>query len=42
VCVDACPSGVMMNGEDSTPFKCDFCWSCTEVCNTGALVRVEG
>jgi formate hydrogenlyase subunit 6/NADH:ubiquinone oxidoreductase subunit I len=25
----------------SYPIKCDFCWKCTEVCNTGAIVRVE-
>jgi formate hydrogenlyase subunit 6/NADH:ubiquinone oxidoreductase subunit I len=41
VCFDACPERVLMKGDDEVPYKCDFCWACTEVCNTGALVRVE-
>lgn len=41
VCIEACPQGVMMQWQDEVPYKCDFCFKCTEVCNTGALVRVE-
>lgn len=41
LCFDACPEDVLMEAADGTPYKCDFCWACTEVCNTGALVRVE-
>jgi len=41
LCVDACPLEVMMRWDEDVPYKCDFCWRCTEVCNTGALVRVE-
>lgn len=40
-CFDVCPEEVLMSGDDEVPFKCDFCWACTEVCNTGALVRAE-
>ena len=42
ICVDACPFGVMMvHDEVNIPIKCDFCFKCTEVCNTGAIVRAE-
>ena len=42
VCVEACPIGVMLVHDDlDTPIKCDFCFKCTEVCNTGALTKVE-
>ena len=41
VCLDVCPEEVLMEGADGVPYKCDFCWACTEVCNTGALARVE-
>jgi len=42
MCVDACPFGVMMVHEDvDTPIKCDFCFQCTEICNTGAIIRVD-
>ncbi|MBI4861319.1 MAG: 4Fe-4S dicluster domain-containing protein [Candidatus Riflebacteria bacterium] len=41
-CLDACPQQVMgKNDDDGVPYKCDFCFGCTEVCNTGALVKVE-
>lgn len=40
-CVDACKLGVMMQFDEGVAEKCDFCWKCTEVCNTGALVRVN-
>ena len=42
VCVDACPYGVIVwPDHDAAPHKCDFCFLCTEVCNTGALRRVD-
>jgi Fe-S-cluster-containing hydrogenase component 2 len=40
-CYDACPEEVLMEGADEVPFKCDYCWACTEVCNTGALMRAD-
>ncbi len=39
-CITACPEGVMMQWKQGIPYKCDFCWKCTEVCNTGALIKV--
>lgn len=42
MCVDACPFGVMMiHDDEDTPFKCDYCFECTAICNTGAIVRVD-
>ena len=40
LCVEACPHDVMFLHDDvDIPIKCDFCWKCTEVCNTGAIVK---
>lgn len=42
LCVEACPFDVMfVHDEVNIPIKCDFCFKCLEVCNTGALVRVD-
>lgn len=42
ICVDACPFGVMFVHDDvNIPIKCDFCFKCTEVCNTGAIIRAD-
>lgn len=40
-CVTACPLGVMMRWENGVPYKCDYCWRCTDTCNTGAIIRVD-
>ena len=40
LCVEACPFGVMFVHDDvDVPIKCDYCWKCTEVCNTGAIEK---
>ena len=39
-CIDACPENVMMRWKGGIPYKCDFCFMCTEVCNTGSIVKV--
>ncbi len=40
ICIDTCPFGVMMSWKGGTAYKCDFCWRCTEVCNTGAITQM--
>ena len=41
LCVEACPYDVMFEHDEvGIPIKCDFCWKCTEVCNTGAIVKI--
>ncbi len=42
ICVDTCPFGVMfVHDEENIPIKCDYCFKCVEVCNTGAIVRAD-
>ena len=39
-CVTACPLGVVFEHPDCDhPIICDFCMKCTEMCNTGAIVK---
>jgi ferredoxin len=41
-CVSACPVGVVFQHPDHNfVIICDFCMLCTELCNTGALVKWE-
>lgn len=40
LCVSACPNGVVFQHPDlRRVIICDFCFACTEVCNTGALTK---
>ncbi|NYB74154.1 4Fe-4S binding protein [Sedimentibacter hydroxybenzoicus DSM 7310] len=39
ICVDACPTNVMkVNKEDNTPYKCNNCRQCVEICPRDALI----
>ncbi len=41
-CVGVCPVGVVFRHPDHDfVIICDFCMLCTEVCNTGAIVKWE-
>jgi len=41
-CVSACPVGVVVQHPDHNYVSiCDFCMTCTELCNTGAIVKWE-
>jgi ferredoxin len=41
-CVDVCPVGVVFQHPDlDYVIICNFCMMCTEVCNTGAIVKWE-
>jgi ferredoxin len=41
-CVPACPVGVVFQHPDHDHvIICDFCMACTELCNTGAIVKWE-
>jgi anaerobic carbon-monoxide dehydrogenase iron sulfur subunit len=41
-CVTACPVGVVVQHADHDfVIICDFCMKCTEVCNTGSIVKWE-
>lgn len=41
-CVTACPVGVVFQHPSlGQVIICDFCMMCTEVCNTGAIVKWE-
>ncbi len=42
ICVDECPENVMFLHDDvEKPIKCDNCWECVSVCNTGAITCTE-
>lgn len=41
-CIEACPVDVVFQHPDlDYVIICDFCMKCTEMCNTGAIVKAE-